>query len=454
MLMLSGLRRPYIVLVLLFAFSSQPVRAIAPPPELNALCWIAYAPTNFNPDQGIYPSEQSIRLDLQTLRAAGFNGLVTYGSDNVLGGIVPQVAQELGFQGMIMGIWSPTNTEELNNAVAAANYHVIVGYVVGNEGLGIRYDIHSLNAAMQYIRHYTGRPVTTTEEWGDYQTNAALLTIGDWVYPNVHPYYGGVLDPTQAVHWTVGIYNALRSLTYLPLVFKEVGLPSDGDVGNVLSEAGQADYYSQLQATSVQFAFFEAFNQPWKLWTPVEPYWGIFGSDRTPKLAAQVVCQRTLTPVTTFTPIPPPFTGRDLPTPTPVGTGTLQGVLSIPGVTLPTQQFVGQITVMLFRQGSTTTHYYRPFTNEWGVFTLIDLPSTSYQIFIKHPSGLVASGTVAITAGATAVFNTGVLLPADADANGLIDLNDLLYMQQVYGVNADFNGDGVIDAADVALVSG
>src|SRR5205823_9481233 len=38
--------------------------------------------------------------------------------------------------------------------------------------------------------------------------------------------------------------------------------------------------------TDVRFVYFEAFDQPWKTHLPVEPHWGIFRSDRTPKVLA------------------------------------------------------------------------------------------------------------------------------------------------------------------------
>jgi exo-beta-1,3-glucanase (GH17 family) len=287
------MNRILLLVLLLLLVPAQFSHAQAAPPELTSLCWIAYAPTNYNPEQGVYPSEESIRLDLEVLRAAGFNGLVTYGSQNVLGSVVPRVAQEAGFEGMIMGIWDPASEEERANALAAANYDVILGYVIGNEGLDVRYSLDTLRTAIGEVRAATGRSVTTTEEWGDYRVNSDLLQIGDWVYPNVHPFYAGILDPARAVDWTLSVYDEFEQLTNLPIVFKEVGLPTDGDPNDQLSEMGQAEYYRFLQETDVNFTYFEAFDQPWKQFTSVEPYWGIYRSDRTPKEAVQYVCQHT-----------------------------------------------------------------------------------------------------------------------------------------------------------------
>src|SRR4051812_48426416 len=48
--------------------------------KLSSVRWVAYAPTNFNPTVSppIIPPDASIQADLQALKDAGFDGLVTY----------------------------------------------------------------------------------------------------------------------------------------------------------------------------------------------------------------------------------------------------------------------------------------------------------------------------------------------------------------------------------------
>jgi len=285
-----------------------PYIKLAPPPQLFSLCWVAYSPTNFDPDQEIYPLEESIRQDLQVLQAAGFTGLVTYGANGTLGSAVPRLAQELGFRGLIMGIWDPTSETEREQAIAAANYAVTVGFVVGNEGLGDPYDLATLQSAMDELRRATGKPVATTEEIGDY-SDPTLLALGDWVFPNAHPFYAGLIDPNEAVAWTEQVFADLRQRTDLAVMFKEVGLPTGGDPRGRLNEAVQAEYYRLLRDTDVQFVYFESFDQPWKEEPSVEPFWGLFKADRTPKKAVQYVCAAapatptpSLTPTATFEP--------------------------------------------------------------------------------------------------------------------------------------------------------
>ena len=251
--------------------------------KVSSIRWVAYSPPSANPNKNIEASIEAIREDLVVLRRAGFTGLVTYGSSGRMGHDLPTLAQAAGFQGLIMGIWDPTNQGEIANAKSAAKLSITLGFCIGNEGLHQRYELPVLSAAIESLRKATGKPVTTTEEIDDY-SDPALLRLGDWVFPNAHPYFHNQLDPDLAVRWTQAAYDDTVRRAGRFVMFKEVGLPTAGGPG--LSEENQARYYQELPKTSVRFVYFEAFDQTWKTDLPVEPHWGIFRSDRTPKLLA------------------------------------------------------------------------------------------------------------------------------------------------------------------------
>jgi exo-beta-1,3-glucanase (GH17 family) len=251
---------------------------------LLSLNWVAYAPTNWNPQKGISAPEKSLKADLLLLRKY-FDGIVTYGANEK----IPMIAKEVGFKGMLFGVWNPESEEEFAQARAAAQNEIILGFVVGNEGLDERYDYETLKQAIEKFSAATGKPVTTTEQHTDY-ANPRLLELGDWIFPNTHPYFHRFIEPVEAAEWTERQYKKLARKTGKPVLFKEVGLPSDGDEG--MSEQAQAEYYRKLQRTSVRFVYFEAFDQPWKTHLPIEPHWGLFLSDRTPKLVVKYLPEK------------------------------------------------------------------------------------------------------------------------------------------------------------------
>jgi exo-beta-1,3-glucanase (GH17 family) len=242
------------------------------------LKWVAYSPTNCDPAKDVFPSEDTIRKDLELLYNAGFRGLVTYSSYSSFAGI-PRIAKETGFEGVIMGIWDIESAEEISNAASAIDY--VDGYCMGNEGLNINYDIETLNGAIAELKIATGKPVTTTEQIFDYY-NDDVLAIGDWIFPNIHPFLCEIKNPKKAARWIQRHYNMLKRHAGTKLIiFKEVGYPTAG--AREATQSNQKEFFVTFEKMGVPFVYFEAFDQYWKVELPVEPHWGLFDSRRRPK---------------------------------------------------------------------------------------------------------------------------------------------------------------------------
>lgn len=257
--------------------------------KINNIRWIAYSSPNPSIDKGYYqPTADDIYQELAALRKANFTGLITYGSTGIMGKQFISIAQSLGFKGIILGIWSPTNQIELNIAKNAASSPIVLGYGIGNEGLSgggkDQYSMSELCSAIFDLRTSTGKPVATSEDVETYYWRPELFSIGDWMFPIVHPYWHFTKYARDAIEWEQIEYTNLLARTNLFVFFKEVGLPTDGASG--LSEANQDLYYRGLAQTDVRFAYFEAFDQPSKNYAAVEPHWGIFNADLSPKLLA------------------------------------------------------------------------------------------------------------------------------------------------------------------------
>jgi exo-beta-1,3-glucanase (GH17 family) len=254
--------------------------------KVNHIRWVAYSSPNPNPDRRFYqPTAEVIYQDLLVLKKAKFTGLVTYGSSGIMGREFLTIAQTLGYQGVIMGIWNPLNEVELKNARNATSLPIVMGYSIGNEGLDRnrnRYTVSDLCSAISGLRSSTGKPATTSEDIDDYYSHPDLLLVGDWLFPIVHPYWHFTKYPAAAIRWEEEQYNNLLDKTDRFILFKEVGLPTSGAYG--LSEASHDQYYRGLAKTGVRFVYFEGFDQPSKITSSVEPHWGIFRSTRKPKL--------------------------------------------------------------------------------------------------------------------------------------------------------------------------
>ena len=247
--------------------------------KLRNLKWIAYSPTNYNPNKEIYPELDSIKKDLEVLRSFGATGIITYGAMGVLGEI-PRLAKEAGFEGVIMGIWDIENRSEIVNVTLAKDY--ADGYCVGNEGYNKRYDLEALAKAIKTIKEATNRPATFTEEVFDY-SSSELLELGDWIFPNIHPFACEIKDPAKGVAWLIKHYQYLQKKNTLhkPIIFKETGFHTRGGKG--ANQANQKKYFNLLLEAKVPFVYFEAFDQNWKRHASYEPYWGLFDAKRRPK---------------------------------------------------------------------------------------------------------------------------------------------------------------------------
>ncbi|HVN16421.1 MAG TPA: hypothetical protein VMT73_11820 [Anaerolineales bacterium] len=254
--------------------------------KVRHIQWVAYSsPTRSEDSPQLTAS--AIYEDLLTLKKAGFTGLITYGSSGLMGNQFLTIAEKLGYKGVIMGIWNPLSQNELNNAEEAASSPIVLGYSIGNEGLSerpARYSLTNLCSAISELRASTGKPVTTSEDIQTYYSHPELLSVGDWIFAISHPYWHWTKYALDAILWEQDQYVALAKQTDRFIFFKEVGLPTEGAFG--LSESNQDVYYRGLAKTDVQFAYFEGFDQPSKTHTSVEPHWGIFNADLSPKLIA------------------------------------------------------------------------------------------------------------------------------------------------------------------------
>jgi exo-beta-1,3-glucanase (GH17 family) len=267
--------------------------------------FIAYTPREFAVADGVVrpATPAGVRADLARLRPH-FDGLVTY-SAKAGHEHVPAVAAELGFRALILGVWDPADAGEREAAVRLAREYpaLVTALAVGNEGLfWRRYDWPTLQAALGRVREaLPGVPVTTSEPFAVYLDGAypGFAEAQDLLLPNVHPTFEPWFRPeaiAQAADFVGQVVERLRERFGKPVLVKETGLPA-GPPAKGYTEARQAELWRALRArlapdATQAFAYFEAFDAPWKpaaqaldskVLAPEEAWWGLFDGQGRPR---------------------------------------------------------------------------------------------------------------------------------------------------------------------------
>ncbi|MGA2456096.1 MAG: TIR domain-containing protein [Terriglobales bacterium] len=259
--------------------------------------WVIYDPTEYDPYRDQFPSEMSMREDLQALQSKGFKGLVTMSSRGALKNIA-RIAHETGFQMVIVGVWDLRNADEIAAALGISEY--ADAYCIGHRGLTKRYTFGELQKTVARFQEATGRPVAVSEILGEYESNQQLVALGDFLFPDVHPQWHEGETPEAAWAETVAAARKTAQLTSAfpdrEILLKMVSFPSAGAPG--LTPDAQARFYHYAVETArdnkdvparVAFSFMGAFDTPWKTtnygWTLPEQSTGLFTAKREPKPA-------------------------------------------------------------------------------------------------------------------------------------------------------------------------
>jgi exo-beta-1,3-glucanase (GH17 family) len=269
--------------------------------------FVAYQPTQIQLVDGRASRADAggIRADLQALRPR-FDALVTYGAGNGADQVA-DIAAQLNFRAVILGIWSINDEAEIALALAAAARHpqLVVGLSLGNERvLAGETTFPALAKRIEQLRRRAPTlAFTTTEPFHLYGQDAAspLLATADFLLVNVHPifqpWFAGA-SQEDAARFVVNVMNDLAGRYCGPALVKETGVPT-APAASGYTPARQAGFYRALRAQfpptgKRAFAYFSAFDAPWRVndahptpgAQPQEGSWGLYDAARRPKPAA------------------------------------------------------------------------------------------------------------------------------------------------------------------------
>jgi pSer/pThr/pTyr-binding forkhead associated (FHA) protein/exo-beta-1,3-glucanase (GH17 family) len=260
------------------------------------LHWVIYDPTDYDPFLNKMPSLASIRMDLEVMRRWGFSGLITMTTKGSCKDIA-QIAHEVGFNKVIVGVWNLLDSNEISNAMSIAEY--ADAYCLGNGRLNKLWNENELLNAFRDIRYKTNRPVTTTEAIAEYHLNPRLAGLCDFLFPDVHANWFAGQSPQEA--WKLTLDYARQSAdlakqtTSGRALLKMVSYPSGGDT--LFTPEKQLEFFklvvdnlrsNVMVPSNVTFSYLCAFDPTWKTedqgFIEPERYTGLFTFDRKPKL--------------------------------------------------------------------------------------------------------------------------------------------------------------------------
>jgi hypothetical protein len=196
-------------------------------------------------------------------------------------------------------------------------------------------------------------PVTTVEPYDQWQKHPGLVDEVDIVSVNIYPYWDGI-DISTADTYTIQRYNEIVAISKgKPVIISELGWPTAGPVyGHAVPSPANAKIYGEKMRSwaadnTIQYFWFEAFDENWKTEGGVGPHWGIWDSNGTIKYPFQDI--PTTVPTTTLpstSPVETPSgTGSVVVKSFPTGAmvyldGTLKGTtpITIPGISSGTHQ--------------------------------------------------------------------------------------------------------------------
>ncbi len=278
-----------------WALSALP---LVPPVSGPGVKGYAYSPSRvvFEAERGPVASAATIESDLALL-AGQTDTLRTY---SVAAGLaqVPRLAHARGLR-VTLGAWlsgdRSADRVERARLVALAEVSPNVNrLVVGNESLlRQRVTLAELVGHLDAVRATTDLPVTTAEPWHVWLQFPELAEHVDLMTVHMLPYWEGV-PVSEAVDY---LFQRLRQVRERfpgkDVLIGEVGWPSRGPSrgGAIASPRNQTLFVRQFlveaERRGVEYFLMEAFDQPWKISIEGEvgAYWGLFDTDRQPRMA-------------------------------------------------------------------------------------------------------------------------------------------------------------------------
>ena len=207
----------------------------------------------------------------------------TFGSEDEADAM-PAQAKARGLQ-IAQGadIWSDLthNQNEVNQLVAQVKRGDVTTAIVGDEVL--ENNACTEDQMLSYISQVkaAGATVSTSMSYTEWPKRPRIVAACDFLTANIYPYWDEA-SIDNGLSQFVSDYNQVKAVAGGKKIVVETGWPTAGQTngGAVASSANAAKYlndFAQWATTnSVEYFYFEAFDESWKTEGGCGPHWGLW----------------------------------------------------------------------------------------------------------------------------------------------------------------------------------
>jgi exo-beta-1,3-glucanase (GH17 family) len=273
------------------------------------------------PDKNSLTSKQNILEDLRIM-AKRWNLIRMYGSGQQSRNVLEVIRDNDIPIRVMQGAWidghktDEINQQQVDQVIKLANDfpEIIVAVNVGNE-IFVDWSWHKVKdmgkviAYLRQVRAAIEQPVTVNDDYNFWNKPHSKIIADEVDFIGLHAYaFWNNKTLAEAMAWTRKIYNDIQA--YHPdhlITYTETGWPTnriydDGSYeGGLIGKAGEKEqkvffdaYNDWIDQEKIISLYFSSFDEQWKggfdgdnPMDKAEKHWGVYFSNRTPKLVLQ-----------------------------------------------------------------------------------------------------------------------------------------------------------------------
>lgn len=272
------------------------------------------------PDKNSLTSKENILEDLQII-SQRWQLIRLYGSGQQSRNIIEVIKVNNLPVRVMQGSWLSShqtkeeNDQQIEQAIKLANNYpeIVVAVNVGNE-IFVDWSHHKVkdaNEVIDYIRKVRAeikQPVTVNDDYNFWNKPHSKKIADEIDFIGLHAYaFWNNKTIDQAMLWTKDIYQSIKALyPDYTIAYTETGWPTsrvydDSYEGGLIGKANEENqkrffdnYDAWIEKNQINSLYFEAFDEKWKggkdgenQMDKAEKHWGVYYSNRKPKLLLQ-----------------------------------------------------------------------------------------------------------------------------------------------------------------------